>query len=429
MSPHLTAGLALALVLTTLGTPSTMAASDRGTLSCGDTITSDTRLTVDLVNCTGTGLVIGVDAVTLDLNGHRIEGDAAGDDAGIDIEGHRGIRIENGSVHGFANGVFVLAGRDIAIRGLRTAGAAHGGVFVDGGSRVAVTHSAVRRSGAGIIVSRSNRVLVAGNRISGSASGGIPVFDSQQVEITGNTVSRCRTDMGIGLVAGSSHNSVTGNRVSHNGAGIVMADGASHNLIAGNLAHRNEGGVIVDVGTHDNLVVGNVIEGSAFEGIAVVGSDRNLIARNLVARSGSIDPAGGIVVIPLPDDLSETSDGNIVVRNSAIRNFGDGIQIGEGQSRNRLRGNGADHNSRLGISAAPGTVDGGGNRAAHNGDPRQCVGVTCVPEWHLRPAPRGRGETRRVSRRPIPIYSVSPTGTGSPRSNCSRSAAVARFSS
>jgi hypothetical protein len=37
---------------------------------CGATITVDTKLTRDLVNCPNNGLVIGADNITLDLNGH-----------------------------------------------------------------------------------------------------------------------------------------------------------------------------------------------------------------------------------------------------------------------------------------------------------------------------------------------------------------------
>ena len=44
-------------------------------LSCGDTITTDTKLHRDLVNCPNNGIVIGANNVTLDLNGHRIDGD------------------------------------------------------------------------------------------------------------------------------------------------------------------------------------------------------------------------------------------------------------------------------------------------------------------------------------------------------------------
>ena len=45
--------------------------------SCGDTITVDTTLTRDLVNCPNNGLIIGANNITLDLNGHVIDGDDA----------------------------------------------------------------------------------------------------------------------------------------------------------------------------------------------------------------------------------------------------------------------------------------------------------------------------------------------------------------
>ena len=36
-------------------------------VSCGDTISSDTKLKNDLTNCPGNGIVIGADNITLDL--------------------------------------------------------------------------------------------------------------------------------------------------------------------------------------------------------------------------------------------------------------------------------------------------------------------------------------------------------------------------
>ena len=44
-------------------------------MSCGDTITTDTTLDSDLVDCPTNRIVIGADNVTLDLNGHTIDGD------------------------------------------------------------------------------------------------------------------------------------------------------------------------------------------------------------------------------------------------------------------------------------------------------------------------------------------------------------------
>jgi hypothetical protein len=34
-------------------------------------------------------------------------------------------------------------------------------------------------------------------------------------------------------------------------------------------------------------------------------------------------------------------------------------------------------NTDLGIEAVPGVIDGGGNIAHHNGDPRQCINISC----------------------------------------------------
>ena len=44
-------------------------------MNCGDTITADTMLDGDLIDCPNHGIVIGADDITLDLNGHRIDGD------------------------------------------------------------------------------------------------------------------------------------------------------------------------------------------------------------------------------------------------------------------------------------------------------------------------------------------------------------------
>ena len=70
-------------------------------LACGDTITVDTRLEADLINCPGDGLVIGADDVTLDLNGHLIDGDGVRGgpgrgDVGIRSEGHPSVTIRRG---------------------------------------------------------------------------------------------------------------------------------------------------------------------------------------------------------------------------------------------------------------------------------------------------------------------------------------------
>jgi parallel beta-helix repeat protein len=368
----------MALAAVALGAaPATLAAVEREQVACGDAITQDTRLTANLVDCPGVGLVIGADGITLDLNGHRIDGDGAGEDFGILVQGRRRVTIEGGAVRGFTEGVLVDNSSDVEVRRLTSAEQDHGGIAVGGSRDVLVVDNVVRDSGAGIIVSRSESVLVRDNHVSSSVFGGIPVFESHRARVVGNTVTACRNDAGIGLLAGSSQSEVAGNRLSRNGAGVVLNEGASGNVVAGNSLANNESGVIVDVRTHDNRLLENVIKESFFEGIAVVGSDGNLIARNRVTHNGGPEAAGGIAVIPWPDDPAQTSDDNAIVENAAIDNSGDGFHVGPGQAGNLVRANVANRNTGLGIFAGPGTIDGGGNHAARNGDAAQCVGVAC----------------------------------------------------
>ena len=58
-------------------------------VSCGDVITEDSKLKKDL-NCSGDGLEIDADNVTLDLNGHTIKGDGSGD--GVRADGQSGVK-------------------------------------------------------------------------------------------------------------------------------------------------------------------------------------------------------------------------------------------------------------------------------------------------------------------------------------------------
>ena len=85
---------------------------------CGDTITADTTLDSDLVDCPNNGIVIGADDITLDLNGHRIDGDgapAAGCDpatefcdVGVANDRHDGVTMMDGSIRQFGGGVSIF---------------------------------------------------------------------------------------------------------------------------------------------------------------------------------------------------------------------------------------------------------------------------------------------------------------------------------
>src|SRR3712207_1967639 len=95
------ATLAVTVVVVVVGTTAASSHAQKPTrVTCGQTITSDTRLATDLINCHGDGIVIGADGITLDLNGHTIDGVAppfavcepnCDYSIGVLVDGHAGV--------------------------------------------------------------------------------------------------------------------------------------------------------------------------------------------------------------------------------------------------------------------------------------------------------------------------------------------------
>jgi hypothetical protein len=89
-------------------------------VGCGDTITTDTTLDSDLVNCPNNGIVIGADNITLDLNGHTIAGDGRrvdscpeGEDCDVGMlnrTGYNGLTFVGGTIRQFGACVLVHGG-------------------------------------------------------------------------------------------------------------------------------------------------------------------------------------------------------------------------------------------------------------------------------------------------------------------------------
>jgi hypothetical protein len=94
------------------------------------------------------------------------------------------------------------------------------------------------------------------------------------------------------------------------------------------------------------------------------GGVNNIVRANLVRRSGD----DGFFV-------SGAHDNSVLRRNVAVAAGNDGFDIGSHTAT--LTGNRAVRNAELGIRAVGGVIDGGGNIARRNGDPRQCTQISC----------------------------------------------------
>ena len=63
------------MILVLAGVVALSGAEAASNVSCGDTITTDTTLDHNLVNCPNNGIIIGANNITLDLNYHTIDSD------------------------------------------------------------------------------------------------------------------------------------------------------------------------------------------------------------------------------------------------------------------------------------------------------------------------------------------------------------------
>jgi parallel beta-helix repeat protein len=378
--------------------------------ACGDTVTVSTTLRADLRDCPDDGLVIGADGITLDLNGHTVDGDAisGGDDVGIREAGHHSVVIRHGTVQEFDHAVRLIGASHnlvLQIVAVRNGDAEIGrAILLDTGSdwnRIERNDASSNgRSGVAVLDSRHN--LIARNRTSFNGVAGMGIFGGADNRVISNVVTD-NADNGIFWGSGTTGGSVEGNQISRNfGNGLVIEEdeGAAvlHNRLVGN-------GNNLAVFGNRNLLRGNVaIAGPGCTdpacgfGVTIEGGAGNVVTGNIVL--GSL--RDGIRVDTFaPDDLPTT---DTVVRDNFVRGAGvDGISVGtetinpvantriEGNRVSRstddgidvrrlpttITGNWAVGNGDLGISALPGT-DGGGNHANSNGNAAQCVGVACA---------------------------------------------------
>jgi parallel beta-helix repeat protein len=349
-------------------------------LKCGDTITKDTKLHKDLVDCPNNGILIGANRITLDLNGHTIDGDgtrATGCDnqtdfcdVGVANFGHDGVTVMHGSLRQFDGGVNFGEARRTRLFGL----------------------SASRNADVGIQFFGSSRILVrncSGNRTTSREGTGIGVFDSRHLRIL-NSVFRHNPHVGIKPVR-TTTGVVKGNFVSHSGdEGFVMEDGKGFH-VKGNRLVRNRAGIVLAPGSNNVITRNRVVRGLA--GIKIAKGHGNLVAHNRVAharhagiRLGIKRPfIGGAHNVIRRNWVTDTRvDGFVVLkkdrhsllkRNVAKGSGDDGFDI-ESDSTTLTRNRAVD-NGDLGIEAVLGVNDGGGNRAHGNGNPFQCVNVVC----------------------------------------------------
>jgi parallel beta-helix repeat protein len=293
---------------------------------CGDLITQDTTLDSDLLDCPIEGVRIVGSNVTLDLNGHTIDGTREAESGVVSLGLlNTGVTVRGGTVRDFEYGIdfynaddsvvedlvarnnrdggIRVSGRRLVVR--RSVAASNPrGIWLDGGSDMVVSDNFAIRNGIGIDLPDANRTTVVRN-VLGHNAVGIRVYKA-----SGNRVERNRLE---------------GDRI-----GILLTHPNDEDPPSGNDFIRNR------------------ITRAAEDGIQIqtVGGPTYL-TENVVTRSGD----DGIQIGDVPAAVTDRS--SVLVRNRT------------------------HHNADLGIEALPGVIDGGRNRAFRNGNPLQCLIIVC----------------------------------------------------
>jgi parallel beta-helix repeat protein len=312
-------------------------------------------LKADLVNCSGDGLVIGANGITIDLNHHRIDG--IGHGAGVSNRAqHRRVTIRNGTIHGFDTGLYMPGTAYNRFSRIRLAHNDSAGILLTGRAN-RIRSSVVSRNGVGIFVSgptndiaanavTRNPISVSGvnnhvtHNVVSRSSGGILLTNALGSEVKANTLSDINDDGGI-VLTNSNGNQVKANVVSDTtgSGGIVLSDSTANkvegNTVAGIKGFGRSGGIVLDHSTGNRIEDDTVLD-STGDGIAVLRSDGNHIERN----STFDNTQAGIAV-------TDFSSHNVVQANDTYAN-GRGLSLDEG-SANEVAGN-SSHNNVLGIS-------------------------------------------------------------------------------
>lgn len=356
--------------------------------SCGINVTSDFTLEGDLA-CSGTALFAQASGITIDLGGHRLLGDGTG--VGVDVRyPATGVTIRGGQIEGFGRGVssdsprttvdamvisgsqgvgvFLMTAPDSRVtRSIITGGHNYGVAVTDGSARTViqsnvlagntgyalfdlrsfdaqVQDNVMAGNGGGYAVTQADRVILERNVIAGNAGNGISIFESREHRVAGNVIS------------GSP------------GAGVLIYDLESQrNELTDNLIAGNRVGVqLGEANFFPHVVAGTVINNNRINGNGAAG----LL---VLVHAGTVD---GTVVTGNTFSQNGFHPGGVVGFDGAPINDGVNVQLGAGQGALTLTGNAATGNADYGFEA-PGVVDGGGNTASGNGNPAQCLGVSC----------------------------------------------------
>ena len=342
--------------------------------ACGTVVNASGHWVVanDLGPCTGMGIVVRHNGVTLSLNGHTITGNdtanhTAVEQVGVLLANVKGVKVQGpGTVTAFDGGVAILGGTQDAVSGVTAHDNINHLLFPYGG--------VVNSSGQ-----YGDPTLNPCNY-----GDGILADNSSYDVISANTSYHNGPFSGIALVDAATNNSVTGNTTYNQSVYNQVFQPSSNTFTSGpcgpfssntvGVGRRDQDiGIRVEgPGATNNLVDSNDSHGNMLEGISIHGhvcdsspsfggppptpdNDFNTVSNNSVVGNGNDiyaprSPNGIGVLQQGPVNIVCPSTHETITGNTVTSNANDGIFVaGRATTGNTVSGNTATGNGNNGI--------------------------------------------------------------------------------
>jgi len=254
-------------------------------LSCGSAIYSNTTLASDITGCTGNGLYIGANDVTLDCAGHNITyGTASGWVNGINIGNYNHTTIRNCNI----------------VQGGPNTNTNDNGIFLSSSTGNIIYNNTITVIGNGSngisIWIYSSNSTIADNAVTatGNGSNAIAMWNSTNIAVINNTViTTGNSDSAIGMMWNSTNAIISNNTIATFGLsspGINMPNGANLSAFGNNVTTigASSHGIVV-LSSPDNNITSNNISVSGTNSFGIfdyMGSNNTRILDNRINTTG-----------------------------------------------------------------------------------------------------------------------------------------------
>lgn len=258
--------------------------NDDGSLSVDcPVITEDTRLIGDLT-CTGeTGIVIGADHITLDCNGHFINGTGVG--AGVDVDFHQDIVIKNCNITNFYYGIRLVntTNVDIIERNNIEFNDFYG-VYIFSSTDTLINDSTIIDDNNGVYMISSSDTTISNNQIDlHKKFYGIYSYDGNELDIINNSMQQ--NYHGIYFV-GTVNANVSNNNITDSDIySLFLHSNSTDNYFFNNGLSLGLDGIWIRSSSINNQFINNTIFNHTNHGLRCIDSGLNVFDGNMFANN------------------------------------------------------------------------------------------------------------------------------------------------